>query len=507
VSHASARLYLVPQGPAPTALWVRNSSLAADHAAAGSFETAMQRLNEQVGATNFAPLKPHLLALYQASRVAVAATPSVPGLLFPVHRNWSDAKPNAVLPSTATTLARLVEQLQAAYRLVTAGKFADAIAAFRALLYAALLCVVSTKSDSSEVRPPLPRDKNKPGCQCALTYLCTHAHTQIAQMVGICREYLLGLTLEVARKATAKEDAASLARAAELAAYFTHCNLQPVHLTLALRAAMTLCFKLNNFVSAAALARRLLELGPKPEIAAQVWGRFPERLIATGSVLTQPARMCASLQARKVQEVADRTPRDEVKLNYDEHNPFVICGATLTPVRPLHRHTHRGPGRGRGDALLRRVWRCGSMLMRRARRSRSTADTSRSRARCAGRTSSRHTRASSALSATSRPLAPRPVACAIRSTAARPYHALCTVAAYNPYTWSHPGPAAHGPGDPAIKSWPRHRARRRPSCGGATCACRCGRRRWRLRWPSCSGTYRTSMVLGGGASALPAPPP
>ena len=35
--------------------------------------------------------------------------------------------------------------------------------------------------------------------------------------------------------------------------------------------------------------------------------------------------------------MADRSPRDEVKLNYDEHNPFVICGATLTPIYRGHK--------------------------------------------------------------------------------------------------------------------------------------------------------------------------
>ena len=35
--------------------------------------------------------------------------------------------------------------------------------------------------------------------------------------------------------------------------------------------------------------------------------------------------------------MADRNPRDEVKLNYDEHNPFVVCGASLTPIYRGHK--------------------------------------------------------------------------------------------------------------------------------------------------------------------------
>ena len=55
-----------------------------------------------------------------------------------------------------------------------------------------------------------------------------------------------------------------------MAAYFTHCNLQPVHLILTLRTALNLFFKLKNYKTAASFARRLLELGPKPEVAQQV---------------------------------------------------------------------------------------------------------------------------------------------------------------------------------------------------------------------------------------------
>lgn len=55
-----------------------------------------------------------------------------------------------------------------------------------------------------------------------------------------------------------------------MAAYFTHCNLQPVHMVLVLRTALNLFFKLRNFKTAAGFARRLLELGPNPSVAQQV---------------------------------------------------------------------------------------------------------------------------------------------------------------------------------------------------------------------------------------------
>ena len=39
----------------------------------------------------------------------------------------------------------------------------------------------------------------------------------------------------------------------KIAAYFTHCNLQPVHQIITLRTALNLFFKLKNYKTAAAL--------------------------------------------------------------------------------------------------------------------------------------------------------------------------------------------------------------------------------------------------------------
>jgi len=73
--------------------------------------------------------------------------------------------------------------------------------------------------------------------------------------------------METTRKELPKDQAT---RVAELAAYFTHCRLQPIHLMLSLRSAMNIHYKIKNFKTASSFARRLLELGPKEEIATQV---------------------------------------------------------------------------------------------------------------------------------------------------------------------------------------------------------------------------------------------
>ena len=84
------------------------------------------------------------------------------------------------------------------------------------------------------------------------------------------REYLLGVSIELERRRVTQEEPDNVRRSLELAAYFTHCQLQPAHLQIALRSAITVFAKANNHATAAKFARRLLDLNPDPKIVAQV---------------------------------------------------------------------------------------------------------------------------------------------------------------------------------------------------------------------------------------------
>ncbi len=95
---------------------------------------------------------------------------------------------------------------------------------------------------------------------------------EVKELLGIAKDYVLALRIELKRKDPSLKD--EPVRQAELAAYFTHCNLQATHLKLSLQSAMSLCFKLKNYGTAATFARRLLELNLSPQVATrarQVW--------------------------------------------------------------------------------------------------------------------------------------------------------------------------------------------------------------------------------------------
>lgn len=230
------------KGAPPSQLWVSNSSLAVDHILAGSFESAFRLLNNQYGVVEFGPYQSLFLNAYSRSRTSYACLPNIPSSYGFPQRNWKDATPKTCAPAVGLHLAELVQRLQVCYQLTTAGKFVEAIEKLQAILLSVPLLVVDTRQDVAEAK----------------------------QLIHICREYILGLKMETERKNLPKSTLEEQKRSCEMAAYFTHCNLQPVHQILTLRIAANIFFKLKNYKTAASFARRLLELGPKPEHAQQV---------------------------------------------------------------------------------------------------------------------------------------------------------------------------------------------------------------------------------------------
>ncbi|KAL6302657.1 coatomer WD associated region-domain-containing protein [Sparassis latifolia] len=264
-------------GVSETELWTRNSPFAADHVGAGSFETAMQLLNRQFGVVNFTLLKPLFLSIYRSSHAYYSPLASLPPLQLHLRRNPEEASPSRVLPIAVRSLQSIRAELSEGFRAVSGNKLLEAQAVFRSALRALLLVAVSSDAEAKEWR----------------------------DAVTSSREYLLGVTLELERRRVAQEEPDNVRRSLELAAYFTHCQLQPPHMQIALRSAISVFAKANNHVTAARFARRLLELNPDPKIIAQARQR-----IAAG----------------------DRNPRNAVEISYDEFTEFEICAASFTPI-------------------------------------------------------------------------------------------------------------------------------------------------------------------------------
>jgi len=92
----------------------------------------------------------------------------------------------------------------------------------------------------------------------------------VQEIIASSREYLIGVSCELERRKVVADDPTNARRSLELAAYFAHCKLQPVHEILALRNAMNVFTKAKNPVQAGKFAQRLMDLKPDAKVITQV---------------------------------------------------------------------------------------------------------------------------------------------------------------------------------------------------------------------------------------------
>lgn len=138
-------------GLAPADHWVRSSGLAVDHAAAGSFESAMQLLNRQIGAVNFAPLKDLFMNAWIGSKAFLPANADLAPLSVSLTRTPTATSSAQSLPFVPYNLESLRKKLEEGYAFTTGGKFQDALATFRGILLQVLVTVVQSDAEAQEV--------------------------------------------------------------------------------------------------------------------------------------------------------------------------------------------------------------------------------------------------------------------------------------------------------------------------------------------------------------------
>lgn len=268
-------------GRPPAACWATNSSHAAVHIAAGGASKSMQLLNRQIAVSNFAALKNAMIGSYIGSSVSMPGIPGSHSISVPLLANDASGHPGAEsLPRTSLKMKKLVTGIRTGYRFFQGGKFNDAKKTFESVLVDIPLVVTDNRSEANEIK----------------------------EMLEICREYITAIRI----KGAISENTSNPARSTELSAFFTHCNLQPSHLLLALRSAMGTAFKHKNFISAASFARRLLEL---PDMSSQ-------------------RNADLRVKATKVLQKSEQMARNEHPLNYNENSTFKIDCKDFIPIYP-----------------------------------------------------------------------------------------------------------------------------------------------------------------------------
>ncbi|KAL2033546.1 hypothetical protein VTO58DRAFT_104260 [Aureobasidium pullulans] len=272
-------------GSSEADVWARNSPVAADHVAAGSYESAMNLLNRQVGAVNFKPLEARFEEIYTASRTFLPANPELPPIVNYVRRTLKDTDSRKILPFIPGDLETITTtDLQAGKQSMQKNKLEDGVQIFRKILQTLILNAVSSQAQVNEAKELI---------QTAAQYI-------LAMSIELTRRELVGGTTDLS--SFSEEDKK---RALELSAYFTIPAIEPQHQTLALFTAMNFAHKNKQLSSALNFANALIERGTN--------ARFKEN-------------------AKKVKAVCERQPGDAVEIEYDSFAEFDVCGASYTPI-------------------------------------------------------------------------------------------------------------------------------------------------------------------------------
>ncbi|KAI5853726.1 coatomer WD associated region-domain-containing protein [Tricharina praecox] len=264
-------------GSSEAELWARNSPIAADHVAAGSFETAMQLLNRQVGAVDFSPLKPRFLEIYQASRTYLPAAPGLPPLVNYVRRTVEETDLKKVLPILPRDLENIRSiELPKGFNSMKANDLEGGVEVFRGILHALMLTAVKDQKEAEEAQ----------------------------KIIRTATEYILAMSMELERRKI-QDDDSQIKRNLELAAYFTKPLLERPHRQITLMNAMRLAAKHKNFVHAT---------------------HFADRVLANNST-GRNADLARSVKLR-----CERQTANAVDIEYDQFAEFDICAASYTPI-------------------------------------------------------------------------------------------------------------------------------------------------------------------------------
>ncbi|GMF48468.1 unnamed protein product [[Candida] boidinii] len=229
-------------------------------------------LNKQVGVVNFEPLREHFMEIYQASKLSLPAVDGFESLPAYIRADPQEEMADKISPFIPKI--SLESELQSGFKLFRSNKLEEALQVFRNLIYHISLSVVDNKDDE---------EKSK-------------------EALKVCREYILGLSIELARRDLPADD---VKRNLELAAYFTKTGLQPSHRVNALQVAMTQSFKNKNFASASYFADEFLKImtsGPRAD------------------------------QAQKIKAKSDQIATDAIEIDFDPYADFNICPLTYTPI-------------------------------------------------------------------------------------------------------------------------------------------------------------------------------
>lgn len=255
--------------------WVKNAKTAGAYISAGKFDIAASMLNKQVGIKNFEPLRERFMEIYTSSKLNISTfdedgiNNNITSYINDIEK-FNDGKILGLVPG----FDQLENLVQEGFKLFKSNQLESSIEIFRKIIY-----IIATLSLTNE------EDDDK--CK---------------EILNICKEYIIGLQIELTRRAL---PATEVKRNLELAAYFTHVQLQPAHRLNALQVAMTQSFKAKNFHHASYFASEFL------------------KIMSSGN---------RAEQAKKIQAKSDSIATDAIAIDFDPFAEWEICAGDFVPI-------------------------------------------------------------------------------------------------------------------------------------------------------------------------------
>eukprot|EP01053_Blabericola_migrator_P006350 Blabericola_migrator_1__6349@NODE_31_length_18777_cov_137_037787_g27_i0_p2_GENE_NODE_31_length_18777_cov_137_037787_g27_i0NODE_31_length_18777_cov_137_037787_g27_i0_p2_ORF_typecomplete_len1323_score243_90Coatomer_WDAD/PF04053_14/40Coatomer_WDAD/PF04053_14/1_4e02Coatomer_WDAD/PF04053_14/2_9e85COPI_C/PF06957_11/2_3e54WD40/PF00400_32/5_7WD40/PF00400_32/7_3e07WD40/PF00400_32/1_3e09WD40/PF00400_32/3_2e10WD40/PF00400_32/3_7e08WD40/PF00400_32/1_1e09WD40/PF00400_32/3_9e03WD40/PF00400_32/4_4e02ANAPC4_WD4 len=207
----------------------------ADYVAAGHFRTAFGLLDKRIALRNAKLLVPMYTAAFQASQSLIPTLPLMKNISLPLL----DGSDNMLTPNptlhhlvTAQYLSVIVKEGTTSFG---ARKLSESKEQWKKLLYAITLASTSTEAEEH----------------------------QIADMKKLARDYLVVINLENKKQEVvangAADDVEVKMKELKLAILQSSCDLHTTHKFLLLKEASKLAIKSGNFVTGAAIARKVIQ--------------------------------------------------------------------------------------------------------------------------------------------------------------------------------------------------------------------------------------------------------
>ncbi|SOV74607.1 coatomer alpha subunit, putative [Plasmodium sp. gorilla clade G3] len=253
---------------------LKRSGKIIDFIRTGNISTSLKLISKKYGIVNMQPFKPIIKNIYISTYVYITPMQNLEPLKIPLHMNENN------LNNIYITKHFLYTQIKKAHKLVTLGKFTQALNLFRNILYHMIF--VDTNQNEKDL------------------------YDYLEMVIS----YILAMRLEEERNLTATSDPR---RSLELMAYFTCCSLQNSHLYLVLRRGMGLAWKAQNYVTAGSFAKRLIN------------GNYENIKGAEEEIV----------KAKKILLMCEQKSTEQFDIDYDpnDYNHMKICCVSLTRIK------------------------------------------------------------------------------------------------------------------------------------------------------------------------------